>query len=99
MTSRGATTASTLPTAAASQNLSTGTISGANDGIYVTGGTVTNAGAIAGTTDGIDFADGGSVVNQVGGTISGASNGIYLHNAGTVTNAAPSRRPPSMALC
>jgi len=79
-------------------NESTGTISGALNGIYGNsfgGGTdtVVNSGVISGgygdysPGSGVAFYNGGSVTNAHGGTIGGVSNGVVIRNAaGTVDN-------------
>jgi T5SS/PEP-CTERM-associated repeat protein len=71
-------------------NRITGTIAGANDGIYLTGvaGTVTNAGTIAGATWNGVVLIGGGVSNQITGTISGGNDAISITTSpGIVDNA------------
>jgi hypothetical protein len=73
-----------------------GTISGANFGIAISGGSaasnsVTNAGwisAAAMNSIGVNFGSGGAVTNRTGAMISGGSLGVYLRgSSGSVTNA------------
>jgi uncharacterized protein with beta-barrel porin domain len=75
-------------------NQAKGVIGGYN-GVYVTAGTVTNAGTIMGTGThafGVELGNGGSVTNQAGGVISGGQEGVWVvgpasmvTNAGTIT--------------
>lgn len=68
-------------------NQSHGTITGGNDGLLITSGSVANAGTIAGAT-GILVQGGVPVLNQAGGVISGTALGINISGAaGTVENA------------
>jgi adhesin HecA-like repeat protein len=78
-----------MNTGGALTNKGGGTITGAADGVYIGGGTgtVTNEGAISGSSIGIDLTGGGSVTNEAGGTISGYAGVDISGGAGTVTNA------------
>lgn len=75
-------------------NLQGGTISGGFTGVTAFGGsvTVTNAGAIIGSTSGYGGAGvylplGGTVINQGGGTIEGETGVFITRGPGAVTNA------------
>jgi hypothetical protein len=77
-------------------NNSGGTISGANFGVYVGGGTaatntLTNTGWIYGTgtnSVGVNLGSGGTVTNQKGGTVNGGGAGVYIKGrAGALINA------------
>ena len=73
--------------ASAITNQSHGTITGGNDGLLVTSGTVVNAGTIAGST-GILVQGGVPILNQFNGLIEGTQTGINISGAaGTVENA------------
>ena len=72
-------------------NAATGTISGLNYGLRISGGTgsLVNAGKIAGTVqNGVDFLAGGQLSNASGGTISSGIIAIYANGSGiTAINA------------
>jgi hypothetical protein len=83
-------------------NMSTGTITGANVGVY--GGAtafsnqVTNAGQITGLI-GVELKDGGTIANLTAGKITGTSFGISIATAsGTVTNAGTIRTTGSAGI-
>ncbi len=74
-------------------NLTNGTITGGQYGVYITGGTnsvvsVVNAGSIRGTNnDGVYMGTNGSVNNLTNGIITGGANGVYIAKTGSVVNA------------
>ena len=76
-------------------NESGGSISGANFGVYIVGGSaatnsVTNTGGITGAgtnSSGVHLGLGRPVTNQSGGTISGVANGVFIEGGtGSVIN-------------